>query len=84
EWAESTAAPVFGEMAKFILEYKDVQPTEEYTQEDLATFTKTHNYLSSELDRQKEEAEKKEAEKKEAEEKEKASSSNRDDKKKKD
>ena len=29
QWAESTAGPVFGELAKFILEYYGVQPTEE-------------------------------------------------------
>ena len=48
KWAESTAAPVFGEMAKFILDYKGVEPTETYTEEDLKRFTETHNYISRE------------------------------------
>lgn len=45
EWAESTAAPVFGEMAKFLFDYYGIQPTKEYTAEDLAKFTNTHNYI---------------------------------------
>jgi hypothetical protein len=32
DWAESSAAPTFGEMAKFMLDYFGVEPTEEYTQ----------------------------------------------------
>ena len=30
QWAESTAAPAFGEIMKFLLEYYKVKPTEEY------------------------------------------------------
>jgi len=45
EWAESTAAPVFGELAKVVLDYYGVEPTEEYDLKDLEKFAKTHNYL---------------------------------------
>ncbi len=48
EWAESTAAPVFGELSKVILDYYAVEPTEEYTSKDLDIFAKKHNYLSFE------------------------------------
>lgn len=43
EWAESSAAPTFGEMAKFLLEYFSVEPTEEYTQHDVDLFNATHD-----------------------------------------
>lgn len=43
EWAESSAAPTFGEMAKFMLDYFGVEPTEEYTQKDIETFNATHD-----------------------------------------
>ncbi len=43
EWAESSAAPTFGEMAKFMLDYFGVEPTEEYTQKDLDVFNATHD-----------------------------------------
>ena len=43
EWAESSAAPTFGEMAKFMLDYFGVEPTEEYTQKDLDIFNATHD-----------------------------------------
>ena len=46
EWAESTAAPVFGELSKFMFDYFGIEPTEEYIQEELEKFTRTHNYLS--------------------------------------
>lgn len=46
QWAESTAGPVFGELAKFILEYYGVQPTEEYNEEDLNLFAARHQYFS--------------------------------------
>lgn len=42
EWAESSAAPAFGELAKFILDYKNIKPTENYTQADLDRFKRTH------------------------------------------
>ena len=45
EWAAGTAAPVFGELSKFLLNYFSVEPTKEYSTEDLETFDKKHNYL---------------------------------------
>jgi cell division protein FtsI/penicillin-binding protein 2 len=41
-WAESSAAPTFGEMMKFLLDYGNIPPTEKYTQADLDAFAKTH------------------------------------------
>jgi len=43
EWAESSAAPTFGEMAKFMLDYFGVEPTEDYTQKDVDLFNATHD-----------------------------------------
>ncbi len=43
EWAESSAAPTFGEMAKFLLDYYGVEPTEEYSQKDVDLFNATHD-----------------------------------------
>ncbi len=43
EWAESSAAPTFGEMAKFMLDYFSVEPTEEYTDKDVDIFNATHD-----------------------------------------
>lgn len=42
EWAESSAAPAFGELMKFLLEYYNIEPTEEYTQKDLDAFNQYH------------------------------------------
>ncbi len=42
-WAESSAAPVFGEMMKFLLDYYDVGPTEAYTQKDMDVFNQNHD-----------------------------------------
>ncbi len=42
-WAESSAAPTFGELMKFLLNYKNIQPTEEYSQHDIERFNSTHN-----------------------------------------
>jgi cell division protein FtsI/penicillin-binding protein 2 len=42
-WAESSAAPTFGEMAKFMLDYFGVEPTEQYTQKDIDHFNATHD-----------------------------------------
>jgi cell division protein FtsI/penicillin-binding protein 2 len=42
EWAESSAAPTFGELMKFLLEYYRVEPTEKYTQADVDKFNQTH------------------------------------------
>jgi cell division protein FtsI/penicillin-binding protein 2 len=43
EWAESSAAPTFGEMAKFLLDYYNIEPTEEYSQKDVDLFNATHD-----------------------------------------
>jgi len=42
EWAESSAAPTFGELMKFLLEYYKIEPTEKYTQKDLDIFNQNH------------------------------------------
>jgi cell division protein FtsI/penicillin-binding protein 2 len=42
EWAESSAAPVFGELMKFLLDYYNIEPTEEYTQASVDVFNATH------------------------------------------
>lgn len=62
QWAESSAAPTFGELMKFLLEYYNIEPTEDYTQADLDKFNQTHNFRETLL--QKEEKER-EAKKKE-------------------
>jgi cell division protein FtsI/penicillin-binding protein 2 len=46
EWAESSAAPTFGELMKFLLEYYHVEPTEKYTQADVDKFNQTHTLES--------------------------------------
>ena len=43
DWAESSAAPTFGEMAKFMLDYFGVEPTEPYRQKDIDLFNATHD-----------------------------------------
>ena len=43
QWAESSAAPTFGELMKFLLEYYNIEPTREYTQKDLDIFNATHD-----------------------------------------
>lgn len=43
DWAESSAAPTFGEMAKFLLDYYNIEPTEAYTQKDVDLFNATHD-----------------------------------------
>ncbi len=68
EWAESTAGPVFGEMAKFLFEYYGIEPTEEYTQEEIEKFTRTHNYLISEEEKKRLEEIKRKEEEEEDEE----------------
>jgi cell division protein FtsI/penicillin-binding protein 2 len=47
QWAESSAAPTFGELMKFLLEYYHVEPTEKYTQADLDKFNQTHTLGNS-------------------------------------
>ena len=51
EWAAGTAAPVFGDLSKFLLEYYSIKPTEKYTQDDLEIFAKKHQYLSLNLEK---------------------------------
>ena len=46
EWAESSAAPAFGELMKFLLDYYKVEPTEEYDQAKLDSFNATHDLRS--------------------------------------
>ena len=46
EWAESSAAPTFGELMKFLLEYANVEPTEKYTEKELNEFYVTHTLNS--------------------------------------
>lgn len=43
DWAESSAAPTFGELMKFLLSYANIQPSENYTQADIEKFNNTHN-----------------------------------------
>jgi len=43
QWAESSAAPAFGELMKFVLEYAGIAPTEKYTQTQMDIFNQTHN-----------------------------------------
>ena len=47
QWAESSAAPTFGELMKFLLEYYSIETTEEYTQADLNKFNQTHTLSQS-------------------------------------
>ncbi|MFW5884936.1 MAG: peptidoglycan D,D-transpeptidase FtsI family protein [Patescibacteria group bacterium] len=62
EWAESTAGPVFGELAKFMFDYYGIEPTEDFTSEDLKTFDEKHEYLRSFSKEKKKEEEKDEIE----------------------
>ena len=54
QWAESTAAPVFGELAKFLLDYYGIEPTEDYTEQDMQKFNETHNYIDESKDQKAE------------------------------
>ncbi len=67
EWAESSAAPMFGEISRFLFDYFEIDPTEEYDPEDMVKFVKTHNYLATkeELERLEREAQKRMKERKE-------------------
>ncbi|MCX6763838.1 MAG: penicillin-binding protein 2 [Candidatus Moranbacteria bacterium] len=58
QWAESSAAPTFGELMKFLLEYADIEPTEKYTQKDLEIFNQTHDLKEIYLKKQQIEREK--------------------------
>jgi cell division protein FtsI/penicillin-binding protein 2 len=57
DWAESSAAPVFGELMKFLLDYYNIEPTEEYTQANIEAFNATHK-LRENLIKKEQEAEK--------------------------
>ncbi|HAT73797.1 MAG: Stage V sporulation protein D [Candidatus Moranbacteria bacterium GW2011_GWF2_36_839] len=65
EWAESSAAPTFGELMKFLLDYKNIKPTEEFTDADLNAFRQTHTLNEYFIDniRDKKEQEEKENDK---------------------
>jgi cell division protein FtsI/penicillin-binding protein 2 len=58
QWAESSAAPAFGELMKFLLEYYDIEPTQAYTQKEMDDFNQTHNlkkfYLKMQNEKKKE------------------------------
>lgn len=55
QWAESSAAPTFGELMKFLLEYYNVEPTIEYNKADLDKFDITHNLRDSFIKKDEEE-----------------------------
>lgn len=52
EWAESSAAPAFGELMKFLLEYYNVEPTEQYTQKQMDDFNMSHTIAQFSKDNQ--------------------------------
>lgn len=54
EWAESSAAPTFGELMKFLLEYYNIEPTQAYTQKDLNDFNATHTLSEVSLEKKDE------------------------------
>lgn len=56
DWAESSAAPTFGEMAKFLLDYYNVEPTEQYSQHDVDLFNATHDVSIYQTPKPEEEA----------------------------
>jgi cell division protein FtsI/penicillin-binding protein 2 len=47
QWAESSAAPTFGELMKFLLDYGNVEPNLPYTQKDVDVFNVTHTLKDS-------------------------------------
>lgn len=53
-WAESSAAPTFGELMKFLLDRYRVEPTEEYTQQSLEKFNREHNLKEFFIKKEKE------------------------------
>lgn len=69
EWAESSAAPTFGELMKFLLDYKNIKPTEEFTDADLNSFKQTHTLNEFFINSIKEDKEEKDKEKKDEESK---------------
>ncbi|MFA7319350.1 MAG: penicillin-binding protein 2 [Parcubacteria group bacterium] len=58
-WAESSAAPTWGELMKFLLNYKNIQPTEKYTQADIEKFNNTHDLSKYSLKSEEEQDNKK-------------------------
>jgi len=66
EWAESSAAPTFGELMKFLLDYKNIKPTEKFTDADLNAFRQTHTlneyFINSMRDKKEKEDKEKENE----------------------
>ena len=58
EWAESSAAPVFGELMKFLLEYYNIEPTENYEQKTLDKFDQVHNLAQYVPEKSEEESDK--------------------------
>lgn len=62
EWAESSAAPTFGELMKFLLEYANIEPTEKFSEKELEEFYATHtlsaNFIKKEEDGKKEDEDK--------------------------
>ncbi|MFZ2975344.1 MAG: penicillin-binding protein 2 [Candidatus Moraniibacteriota bacterium] len=69
EWAESSAAPTFGELMKFLLDYKNIKPTEKFTDADLNAFRQTHTLNEYFIDSKKDKKEKEEKDKKNEESK---------------
>lgn len=62
EWAESSAAPAFGELMKFVLEYYNIEPTEQYDQKKLDSFNASHdlkNYFIQKTEEEKNNPDKK-------------------------
>ena len=57
EWAESSAAPTFGEMMKFLLDYYKIEPTRKTTPQQLKVFEATHNLRALMLEEDKKEGE---------------------------
>lgn len=57
QWAESSAAPAFGELMKFLLDYYNIEPTEEYTRQDIEIFSQTHGLKDYLAEKKKEESE---------------------------
>jgi len=57
EWAESSAAPTFGELMSFLLGYYHVEPTQEYTQKEMDKFKQTHTLENSFIKQEEKDAE---------------------------
>jgi cell division protein FtsI/penicillin-binding protein 2 len=60
EWAESTAAPIFGEISRFLFDYYGIKPSREFTRKELNDFDESHSYLRnySEEENEKEDEDK--------------------------